>query len=200
MDTLPRHRCFIYEGAPSRNLGALAAMVRKKLAEDYRCMYLNSEPMVAGMRSYLAATGLDIAHEAKRGSLVFSSGQGHLVDGRFDMDRMLEGLAGALEQALKDGFAGLFATGDMSWEFGPDRDFSKLVEYEWRLEEFFHEHEQLSGICQYHANTLPAEAMRHGVLIHPAIFVNETLSLINPRFLHPRLAPGQGAAANLRIA
>jgi hypothetical protein len=43
----------------------------------------------------------------------------------------------------------------MTWEFGRARDFSRLLEYEWRLEEFFQKHPELEGICQYYADTLP---------------------------------------------
>jgi hypothetical protein len=42
--------------------------------------------------------------------------------------RMLGILSAAVDQALNDGYQGRWATGDMSWEFGPERDFSKLVE------------------------------------------------------------------------
>src|ERR1700733_14829184 len=94
------HQCMIYDGSPSRNLPTLAALVRLKLNEKHRCLYLNSPVMVAGMRSYLAAAGIDIAGEVGRASLVLSSDQGHLVNGRFDVDRMMYTLEDALEQAL----------------------------------------------------------------------------------------------------
>ena len=81
------------------------------------------------------------------------------------------------------GYAGLWATGDMTWELGPQKDFSKLLEYEWRLEELFQKHPELGGICQYHAETLPHEVLRQGLLTHPLIFVNQTLSRINPHYL-----------------
>ena len=38
--------------------------------------------------------------------------------------------------SMREGCEGLWATGDTSWEFGPQRDFSKLLEFETRLEEF----------------------------------------------------------------
>jgi hypothetical protein len=168
----------------------LAAIVRQKLQQGLRCLYLNSIPMVAGMRSYLAAAGVDVAREAHDGSLVLSSEQSHLVDGmRFDPEGMIAGLERALDQALDDGYAGLWATGDMTWEFGPEKDFSKLLEYEWRLEEFFRTHSEISGICQYHAETLPRTAVRAGLHSHPGLFVSETLSLINPPYRHPEEVP-----------
>ena len=185
MAQVSRHQCLIYEGAPSRQLSALSAVVRDKLRQNYRCLCMNSAPMIAGMRSYLAAAGVDVTSALERGSLVLSAEQGHLVDGHFDLDRMMETLAITAQAALRDGYAGLWATGDMSWEMGPDRDFSRLLEYEWRLEEFIREHPELGGICQYHVDTLPREAVRHGVAAHRSLFVNETLSLLNPHAVEP---------------
>jgi hypothetical protein len=195
MEPVSRHQCLIYAGAPSWHLPALAITLGEKLRRNYRCLYLNSPPMVAGMRSYLAATGTDVTEVLERGSLVLSADQGHLVDGRFDVDRMLQTLGATLDLALHDGYAGLWATGDMTWEMGPQRDFSKLLDYEWRLEEFLRGHPEMSGICQYHAETLPREVLRHGLVAHRALFVNETLSLVNPSYLRPE-ACTNGAAHN----
>ncbi len=192
----PRHQCLIYDGAPSRNLSALAAIIKQKLKLDYRCLYLNSQPMVAGMRSYLAAAGVNVAEEEKKGTLELSSDQMHLVDGgRFDPELMIRTLEGAIDRALGDGFSGLWATGDMSWEFGPQKDFSKLVEYEWLLEDLFRRRAELGGICQYHAATLPRSALRKGILMHPGLFISETLSIINPHFLEGGKADDSDAAS-----
>ncbi len=196
MECNSRHQCLIYEGAPSRHLQAVASILRNKLERGYRCLYLNSPPMVAGMRSYLAAAGTDVLREVAEGRLVLSSEQQHLVNDRFDIDRMVETLEEAVSQALQDGYAGLWASGDMSWEFGPDRDFTKLVSYEWRLEELFQQQPSLCGICQYHSGSLPEEAMRLGLMMHPSVFINEMLSFMNPYYIrpemlaqHPKLSP-----------
>jgi hypothetical protein len=185
MEPLPRHQCLVYEGAPSLQLPALARVVNGKLHDNYRCLYLNTRPMVAGMLSYLAATGVDVTHETARGSLVLVSEQQHLVNGSFDVQRMMGTLETALDQALTDGYAGLLATGDMSWEMGPEKNFSKLLDYEWQLEEFFQTHPQLGGICQYRADALPREAIRQGLIAHPTIFLNATLSKLNPHYTPP---------------
>jgi hypothetical protein len=183
MEDTVRHHCLIYDGPPSRHLPAVAAVVHQKLSQNHRCLYLNTPEMVDGMRSALAADGVDVLKATDKGALVFTSEQHHLRDGRFDMDGMLRGLEQAMQQALQDGYVGLWASGDMTWEFGPEKDFSRLREYEWRLEEFIQAHPEFGGICQYHADTLPRDAMRQGLLAHPSVFINETLSLINPHYL-----------------
>jgi hypothetical protein len=186
MEQNSRHQCLVYQGAPSVHLPALAAMTRQKLEQNFRCLYLNSPPMVAGMRSYLAAAGVDVVAETAKTSLLMSAERHHLLDGKwFSVDRMMQDLEQTLEQALNDGYAGLWATGDMTWEFGPERGCTRLLEYEWRLEEFFRSHPGLEGVCQYHMDTLPEIAACEAVLAHPAIFVNQTLSRINPHYLGP---------------
>lgn len=186
MDAAGRHHCLIYEGPPSRHLPALSAAIQEKLQQNYRCLYLNSPQMVAGMRSYLAANGVDVFDATAKGSLVLSAEQHHLRDGRFDIEGMLHDLEQVIDQALVDGYKGLWATGDMTWELGPEKDFAKLLEYEWQLEEFIQKHPEFGGVCQYHADTLPREAMHHGLLAHPSVFINETLSLINPHYVERR--------------
>lgn len=188
MEFVPRHQCFLYDGPPALNVPCLGKALREMLSRNYRCLYLNSEEMIETMREFLAGAGVDVDEEMRRGSLILSSDRGHLMNGRFELSSMMKGLEDALAQALADGFAGLFATGDMSWEFGPEADFADLMEYEWKLEDFFESHPQLSGICQYHAGSVPRDVMRQGLTSHPAIFVNEELSLPNPHFDHPRIS------------
>lgn len=194
-----RHQCLIYDGPPSRQLPALAAVIGEKLQQGYRCLYLNSPPMVAGFKSYLAAEGIDVALETGKGSLVLSSEQNHLVgDWYFDVDRMIDMLGRALDQALRDGYLGLWGSGDMTWEFGPTKDLTRLLEYECRLEEFLRTHPQMGGVCQYHVDTLPRDILRKGLLAHSRLFVNETLSVINPHYLDPGQLP-RIAASNSQL-
>lgn len=183
MPSLPRHQCLIYKGSPKPHLRGISAIIRQKLTENYRCLYLDTPPRVASMHPYLLAAGIDVTQELAKGSLVLSSDTTHLIQGRFNADQMLGLLEQALNQATKDGYRGLWASGDISMEFGPERDFSTLLDYEWRLEEFLQAHPALCGICQYHADTLPGDVLRHGLLTHSSLYINETLSRLNPHFV-----------------
>ena len=177
----------IYEGAPSAHLNSISQTLRERLNANYRCLYLNSPGMVAGMRSHLAAAGLDLHGEVRRGSLILSSDQGHLVNGTFDTERMIAALRQALEQALSDGYAGLWASGDMTWEFGREANLNKLLGYEERLEAFMHANPGLCGVCLYHRDTLPAHAIATAEATHSAIYVSATLSRLNPLYRYSAL-------------
>ncbi|NDF12074.1 MAG: hypothetical protein EB060_04565 [Proteobacteria bacterium] len=178
-----RHQCLIYHGAPSQQLPALGAVLKRKLSEGYRCMYINSIPMVNGMRSYLWTIGVDVESDTAKGHLVFSS-ESLLTEGTtLDVKVMLKTLENALDKALQDGYKGLWATGDMTFEFGYKENLAKLLEYEYGLEELMAKRMELCGICQYHQDTLPKEATPQALLTHPVIFINETLSRVNSNYV-----------------
>lgn len=182
MPSVPRHQCLIYAGAPSSHLPEIAQTLVERRKANHRCLYLNSPAMVAGMRSQLAAAGLDLQAEVERGSLILSSDQGHLMDGKFDVDRMVRLLSDAVNQALADGYLGLWAAGDMTWEFGSEANLDKLLHYERKLEDFMKRNAALSGVCLYHRDTLPPHAIETALATHPALFISATLSQLNPRY------------------
>ncbi|HZP07619.1 MAG TPA: MEDS domain-containing protein [Terracidiphilus sp.] len=191
MECVPRHHCLIYEGSASRHLPVLAAAICETLKQRYRCLYLNSPEMVGEMHACLETKGLDVLAEIRRGALILSSGLDHLNNGLFDMDAMLRALEKTLQQALADGYKGLWASGDMTWELGPAKDFSQLLDYEQRLEQFFQKNPAIIGVCQYHAATMPRDAMRQALLAHPSVFINESMALLNPHYLQPQSLASQ---------
>jgi hypothetical protein len=140
--------------AGASHLPALASSIMAKLKENNRCLYLHSPDMATAMTLCLRSAGLDVAREANKGALILSSDQEHLENGKFDVDRMLDMLEASVQRALNDGYSGLWATGDMTWEFGPERRLGSLVAYECGLEDLFREYPALSGVCQYHIDTL----------------------------------------------
>jgi hypothetical protein len=172
----------VYDGTAGRHLRPISRTVRDRLIEHYRCIYLNSEPMIAEFRAYLAATGVDVELELREANLILSSERPQLIDGRFEIRVMLEILQTEFDHAMSDGHTGLWATGDMTWEMGPDKDVMRLLEYEWRLDRFIHSHPQFGAVCQYHLDTLPTGLLEQGVSAHPEIYVNETLSILNARY------------------
>jgi len=192
MELLPRHQCVIYDGSPSKMLPVVAAQIKQMMDKNLRCLYLNSPPMVTGIQSYLYAAGIDVSSEIEKGGLVLSS-ENHSKYGVFDIDYMLGSLREEVEAALADGYKGLWATGDMTWELGADNDPEKLLEYERRLDKLFQEQPALSGLCQYHVNTLTKELVYSGVITHPIFFINDTLALSNPHYAPPGKEIEQGA-------
>jgi hypothetical protein len=178
-----RHQVFIDHVSPSGHLPIVAAVIRARLEQNHRCLYFNSEEMVAGLRSDLAKIGVDAARETANNSLVFTSHLNHLSeDQTFDIDQMITTLEEMLNQTLRDGYVGLWASGDIAWEIGPKRDFGHLLQYEMRLEEFICTRAEMSGICLYDAGVLPPDAMLTGHEMHPSVCISGTDSRLNPAY------------------
>jgi hypothetical protein len=183
MEETPRHQCLIYDGSPAKILTVLASEIKRMLDKRWRCLYLNSSAWVTAMQSHLLRAGVDVPSAIESTSLILTSDQNQLRGNRFDGDALLQVLTDSLNQTTRDGYEGFWASGDISWELGEDQDLQKLLEYEWKLEEYFTTHKNLIIICQYHLDVLPRDVVYHSLYTHPAVFIHPTLSHVNPIYL-----------------
>jgi signal transduction histidine kinase len=184
-----RHKCLIYDGDPSEQLPVVVPLLMGGLEENWRCLYLGSPSTVGMVDLALSRKGVDTAREQDRGALVLSSDRGHLTDGKFDPEAMIDGLCAAIDGAVRDGFQGLCATGDMRWELGADSNFERLLEYEARLERVFRD-KPLWGICQYHRGLVPAHAIHDALVTHQAAYLGDRLTADNYFYIPPELLLG----------
>ena len=180
-----RHKCLIYDGHPSEQLPVIVPLLINGLRENRRCLYLGDPEMLQMVDSALAAKGVNISKETRRGALVFSSERSHLRNG-FDPYSMVGMITDHIDDAVRDGFQGLCATGDMMWELGTEKNFDLLLEYEALLEQVFRE-KPLSGICQYHRKTVPGHAIRNALLAHRSVYIGNELNNDNLFYIPPEL-------------
>jgi signal transduction histidine kinase len=181
-----RHKCLIYDGHPSEQLPVVIPLLRDGLRENWRCLYLGSPDMVRMVDDALLANDVDTIRETHRGALVLSSDRNHLSDNKFEPRALIESLSESIDDAVRDGFEGLCATGDMRWELGVDENFDLLLEYEARLDQLFRE-KPLRGICQYHRKVLPQRAVQEALLTHRSTYVNGVLNRDNFYYIPPEL-------------
>lgn len=181
-----RHKCLVYDGAPADQLPVVVPLLMDGLHDNWRCLYLGSPDTVQMVDTALSAKGVDTNREKKRSALVLSSDRSHLRDGRFDPQAMVDGLSASIDQAVRDGYQGLCATGDMRWELGADENFDRLLEYEARLEQVFRD-KPLRGICQYHRGMVPARAVRDALVTHRTTYLGDRLNEENLFYIPPEL-------------
>lgn len=181
MNKGPRHQCAIYAGSPLARLPLFAQATKERLTTGYRCLYLNDPDMVVAFTQALEDAGVDTVSEKNNNRLQLSS-EPVTRNGDFDIDYMLGNLQQAHSQAMADGMTGLWATGDMKWELGDEKNYDKLPEYEMKLDALLQQRQGLCGICQYAAETLPPSVMRQGLLMHRMIYINNTVTRLNPHY------------------
>lgn len=181
-----RHKCLIYDGHPRESLPVIVPLLADGLRGNHRCLYLGTPEMVGMVDAALSQQGFDTAAEVRRGSLVLSSDRKHLENGRFDPHAMVDMLSELIDAALRDGFEGLCATGDMTWELGDEENFERLREYEALLEQMFAE-KPLIGICQYRRGALPAWALQDALMTHRSLYLGVDLNRDNVFYVPPDL-------------
>ncbi len=166
------------------------------LKDNWRCLYLGSPDAVHMVDTALGAQGVDTERQKSRGALLLSSDRSHLANGAFDPIALVTTLGNSVDEAIRDGFDGLCATGDMRWELGDDRNFDHLLEYEALLECLFRE-KPLRGICQYHRDIVPPRAVRDALLTHRAAYVGTELNADNLFYIPPELVLGNEHKSSL---
>jgi len=93
----------------------------------------------------------------------------------------------AVEDALKDRFAGLCAAGDMTWLLDEAPGSEAVLEYEAMLNHFYATNRAL-GLCQYNRRTLPASLLDHCLATHRLIRIDGPWLLDNPFYESPETA------------
>jgi hypothetical protein len=182
-----RHKCLIYDGNPLEQLPIVVPFLADALKRSRRAVYLGPPEMIAMVGSGLTLWGVDTTQEIRRDALLLSSNRSYLGGGRFDPAEMVDTIRRLVAKALADGFQGVAASGDMMWELGSEQNFSRLLEYEWRLDELFSEL-PLEGLCQYRRGAVPSGSLRHALLTHRSAYIGTALCKVNPFYLPPQRA------------
>lgn len=181
------HVCTLFT-SPEEQLSAAIEYIRQGLARNERCLYVCGEHTPHEFRAALRGAGIDVAREEARESLILLTKEtGHLSGGSFNAARMISMLQAAVEDALRAGFEGLCAAGDMTWLLDDAPGSDEIVEYEALLNHFYRNNRAL-GLCQYNRRRLPAAVLDHCLATHPTVRMAGPILLRNPFYELPEVA------------
>ena len=195
------HVCTLFT-SPEEQLSAAIEYIQQGLGRNERCLYVCGEQTPNEFRAALANAGIDVAREEARGALLLLTKEsGHLAGGSFSAPRMISMLQTAVENALKDGFEGLCAAGDMTWLLDEAPGSEQIAEYEALLNHFYRNN-RAPGLCQYNRRRLPAAILDHCMATHPTVRIAGPILLRNPFYELPevakcRVANVEGVAARI---
>src|SRR5690242_11620284 len=121
--------CCLFFSSPQEQIRVTAPFIDRGLRQDERCVFVGDDREVERVREGLKDSGIEVEKEIKKGRLMLSSGRDYLDNNHWRTEKMLGFLQQAYESAMSDGFTALRATGDVSWEVGPDQDYRDIVYY-----------------------------------------------------------------------
>ena len=196
------HVCTLFSSREEQ-VNAAIDYIRGGLARGERCLYVCGEQTPDEFRAGLRNADIDTHAEEKRGALILiTKREGHLKGGSFKASRMIDMLTRAVADALKAGFAGLCAAGDMTWLLDEAPGSHEIVEYEALLNHFYSNNRAL-GLCQYNRNRLPAKILDTCLATHRHIRIQGAMILENPFYELPEDAmtiPRDGDGVDDKIA
>jgi len=183
------HACLTFTDSEER-LDLVAAFVRDGLRTGQKVVCVTDTIPQAVLGIELIDRGLPVDEATTRGQMsVLTSGETYLSDGSFGSARMLGMLTGQIEQARRDGFAGLWITSDMCWALRPVTGVDELMDYESQMTRLLAEG-RATAICQYDRQcfdtvTLAAVSAHHGLAVAAATYHDDPLLRICRQYQPP---------------
>ena len=177
------HACPIYQ-TDDEQLDVAVAFIQIGLGRRDRCVFAGPRSMLPAMREGLAAAGVDVGFEIARGALrMLVDEETYLRNGKFKPDDMLDMIAGLEAEALRDGFSGLRAVGDMSWALTGCGE-QEIVDYEVRLNRFIRGRKTMA-LCQFDRRKFDATFIHDIIRTHALVLIGREI-FANPYYQPPK--------------
>jgi len=161
------HACLTFSDAEER-LDIVAAFVRDGLDREQKVVCFTEWPPVQMLFDQLAERGITAEEPRRRGQLrVHGSEESWLAGGGFEATQMIESLAGEIEAAHREGYAGLRLSADMCWATRPVSGVEQLVVFETEVNALF-DGGLLTAICQYDRNSFDPVTLATATAAHPS--------------------------------
>jgi PAS domain S-box-containing protein len=162
------HLCLIYE-TREEQFATIIPFVRIGLERGEKCVYIADDNTAAAVLAAMHGHGIDVDGALESGALsVISKKEAYLREGYFDPDLMIGFLRDAIEEAKKEGFMAIRATGEMTWALGDEIGVERLLEYEAKLNYFIPKN-GIIAICQYNRKRFNPEIIRDIIRTHPLV-------------------------------
>jgi hypothetical protein len=184
-DVLPEscHACLIYDSETQRDAivsGYLAAGLRQ--GELVRYFTDVTTPEV--VRSWLSGAGLDALDVSENGPFRIARAESaYCPDGRFEPQKMIDGMVPGYDRARNAGFTGVRSCGEMTWALRDIPGSERLMEYEALLstvaDTFPH-----TGMCQYDARLFDGATLFKVLQVHPYVVAGGQI-VRNPYYVRP---------------
>jgi two-component system, chemotaxis family, sensor kinase Cph1 len=165
------HICSIFKTEEQQYLSAVS-FLEEGLSSRQKCVYITDTHKEPDIKKAFEAHGIQINDYISSNQFaIITKDQAYLKDNYFDADKMIAFLKGAEDQALKEGFAGLRGTGEMTWALGAGPSvLDKLFDYEIKLNKVLPK-SQLAALCQYDENKFPKEFLVKVIRSHPYLII-----------------------------
>lgn len=176
------HASVIYR-SQSEQVETYVPYMLSGLARNEKGLYLiSSSEKDDILEALMKATDLD-QRTIERSVTFLTSDETYLRGGAFDKERMLNLIARAEQEAIRDGYSGLRATGEMAWASSSPPGADALIEYEARINYLYPEI-KANILCQYCESDFDSSTLVGVLRTHPRVVIGGTMC-VNPHYVCP---------------
>ena len=180
---LGTHLCSIYR-TQEEQLAVVIPFLIEGIVKREKIFYIIDESTAKDIAAGFKKYGVDIQTYIQSGRFsILTKEDAYLKGGSFDPDLMIKLLRDTEAQALKEGYAGLRVTGDMTWIFTKLPGVKRLIEYETKLNDFLPSSKSVA-VCQYHEDRFDPDILYAVLCTHPITIIHGRLCE-NHHFLSP---------------
>lgn len=191
------HLAIIYDH-PDEQLDFIVPFLRIGLERGEKAVFIYDDNSADTVIAAMGRHGINVEAATAAGALsILTKADAYLKNGDFDPDWMMGFLAQAFEEAKRDGFSAVRASGEMTWALSPSGEpHRRLAEYECRIDSFFPNYD-MAAICQYNRKRFNARTLMHVIHTHSRVIFRGRIC-DNPYYIPAEIlqdeAPGSSNA------
>ena len=175
--------------------GTIAPFIQEAIDNGERTIVLGDPEELPAHRDHMARRGIDVGDAEQHGFLnLVDWNDAYLLDGHFDVDRMLGMVDTLCGQAADVGYPRGRFIGHMEWALLDRPGVDKVIEFECRVNDVLSTHGH-PAVCVYDVSRFDAATIVDILRTHPIVIMNG-VAQENPFFLPPAefLAARRGRA------
>ena len=179
----PRHVCAFFNGLDEEHR-VLRSFIKEGLEHGDKTIHIVESGLRDGHLKRLSDAGIDVARVLATAQLeVWSWDESYLREARFDQDRMLAQVGGAIESSAAAGYPITRFLGHMEWAVLDAPGVDDLLEYETRLNYVLRPYAH-PVVCAYDLSKFGAQVAIDAMRTHPMVILGGVLQE-NPFFVPP---------------
>ncbi|HVH31440.1 MAG TPA: MEDS domain-containing protein [bacterium] len=178
------HTLFVYEDAVDLTAWVVL-FIQHGLDRNEQILYVADDLQLSQVAEALAAGGVDVNREVKRGAVIFVNAEEYCALPRFDASHMVDLIRTRVREAGACRFAGLMVAAEMTWALKIGIPDIALVEYEGLLDDAFRSLGPLTVACMYRRGRFTPVVLKQLLHSHGTVVAGDHVHVsLNPWFQH----------------
>ena len=166
------HMVLLYDNTEvdnDSNIDVIVAYILSRIERNEKCLYIQGDLNTQLILDKLnKAIDLESVLEKQKLSILTKE-DAYSKEGSFNARKMIDLIKVLSNDAIKAGFNGLAITGELSWILKYPDGFSRIMEYEYLLNEEIFSSYPVSAICRYNIDKFSNAMIKNIIEVHPII-------------------------------